>query len=464
MHDNRLEEQLRRALHAEADALPFRITSADIHSRLNSERRLFMTRALAGIAAAFVIVAAGVLVFATRPSAPPVASSPTPSPVASPTLGSSPSASPSSSANADRPFIGSADEAIVYRIEGTDEDAPQADISLFAARPDGSLRSLGMIAGSTLPVDAHVDRNEINGGAVLVSERGYAAVRFGPGGDTSEAKPGVAVYDLLDLARQPVVIDGGQFGMVWGPGERLAVFDNQIVIFDALAGSRSTTTIPRDVVVARAWSADGAGLVARHETGADLLQYEAGVLTLDGAFNVRTPLPALYQRTGLERPYGGGRRADIPCDQSGPGLDPKLTGCWVVVHGPDGSARQWRAGRTDRKLPGRVDWNHDGSALWGVVDPWPDAPAAVRQVEVLLLTGVEKSTRVATVRVQNPNEALIVGFAGGDRELLVLNGGDKGGNLVRVETSSGKATVVGGSQRLDGFAGWAAAQESYTAR
>jgi hypothetical protein len=87
--------------------------------------------------------------------------------------------------------------------------------------------------------------------------------------------------------------------------------------------------------------------------------------------------------------------------------------------------------------------------------------AATRQVEVLLLTGVERSTRIATVRVQNPNEVLIVGFAGGDRELLVLNGGDKGGNLVRIDTSSGKTSVVGGSQRLDGFAGWAAAQDPY---
>jgi hypothetical protein len=470
MRDSPLEEQLRRALHAEADAIPFRIASARIYRQLSGDRRLLMTRALAGVAAAFVLAAAGVLVLATRPTAPPVASSPTPTPVVSPTPVTSPSASPTSSASSERPFIGSADEAIVYLIEGTNEDAPQPDISLFAAAPDGSLRTLGSIKGATLPKDVLVSRSDLPGGAVLVSEHGYVAVRFGSGGDTLGATSGVAVYDLMDLTKAPVIVDNAVW-MAWGPNDRLAVFSQvnepfseTLTIFAAATGSKITVPLPAGIAVDHGWSADGQGLVARRDFGADLLEYEVGVLRLDGTFQKSASLPPLDQRTGLERPYGtGGRRADIACDSSGQ-LAPGLTGCWVVVRSPDGAVRQWRTGRVDRKLPPRVDWNARGTALWGVVDPWPDKSAALRQVEVLLLTGVERSTRVSTVRAQNPNEALIVGFAGGDREALVLNGGDKGGNLVRIDTSSGKTTVVGGTQRLDGFAGWGTAQDSYPGR
>jgi hypothetical protein len=467
MRDDRLEDQLRRALRAEADAIPFRITSADVHRRLSSERRLFMTRALAGLAATFVIVAAGVLVLATRPASPQVAGSPTPSAVASP----SPSASPTATAASERPPLGGADEAIVYRIEGADEDAPQPDISVFAARIDGSLRSLGTIKGSTLPKDVLVGRNELTGGALLVSEHGYAAVRFQSGGDALSATSGVAIYDLYDLASRPALVDGARW-MVWGPGDRLAVFSQvnepfseTLTIFDTVSSSKVTVPIPAGIALDRAWTADGQGLLARRDFGTDLLEYEVGVLRLDGTFQESASMPALYQRTGLERPYGSdGRRADIGCDQSGPGSDPKLTGCVVAVHSPDGAVRAWRTGRTDRKLPGRVDWNSNGTALWGAVDPWPDNPAATRRVELLLLAGVEKSTRVATVSVRNPNEALVGGFSSRDREALVLNGGATGGNLTRVDTSSGKTTVVGAGQRLDGFAGWAALQEPYLSR
>jgi hypothetical protein len=463
MRDDRLDDQLRRALRAEADAIPFRITSSDVHRRLNSERRIFMTRALAGLAATFVIVAAGVLVLATRPASPPIAGSPTPSAVASP--------SPTATAASERPPLGGADEAIVYRIEGADEDAPQPDISVFAARIDGSLRSLGTIKGSTLPKDVLVGRNELTGGAFLASEHGYATVRYSSGGDALAAHSGVAIYDLYDLASPPALIDGALW-MAWGPDDRLAVFSQvnepfseSLTTFNAATGSRTTVPVPPGVAVDRAWTADGQGLLARRDFGTDLLEYEVGVLRLDGTFQKTNPLPDLYQRTGLERPYGASnRRADIGCDQSGPRSDPKLTGCVVAMHGPDGSVRPWLAGRTDRKLPGRVDWNSQGTALWGVVDPWPDNPAAARRVDLLLLTGVEKTTRVATIPVRNPNEALVVGFSSGDREALVLNGGATGGNLTRVDTSSGKTTVVGAGQRLDGFAGWAALQEPYLSR
>jgi hypothetical protein len=470
MHNGQLEDQLRRALRAEADSIPFHVTSADIHGRLHSERRLLMTRAFAGLAAAFVIVAGAVLILATRPPGPQVATSPTPSSVASPSPTTSPSASPSATAAGERPALGAAGEAIVYRMEGTDEDAPQPDIAIFAAQPDGELRPLGTIKGSTLPKDVRVSRTDLAGGSVLVSVRGYVAVRFQSGGDSLSAGSGVAIYDLQDLAARPGLVDGARW-MVWGPGDRLAVFSQinepfseSLTIFDANAGSKATVPLAAGITVDRAWAADGRGLVARRDFGADLLEYEIGVLKLDGTFEKSALLPALYQRTGLERPYAGdGRRADIGCDQSGSGSDPKLTGCVVAVHTPDGGVRSWRAGRTDRKLPARVDWNSTGTALWGVVDPWPDQPAPIRRVALLLLTGVEKATQVATVRVQNANETFVVGLSSSDRDALVLNGGATGANLARVDTSTGRVIVVG-AQRLDGFAGWATEQEPYPGR
>lgn len=82
MHDVQLEDRLRNALRADADALPFTITIDQLEWRLRERRRQRFTRqSLMGLAAtlALAVVAATVILFANRGDAPPIGTSPSPS-------------------------------------------------------------------------------------------------------------------------------------------------------------------------------------------------------------------------------------------------------------------------------------------------------------------------------------------------------------------------------------------------
>ena len=87
MHDTRLEDSLRRALHEEADALPFTITVDDLNVRLAQRPRPVSRLGLLSAAAAVVIVVGAGAFLANQGPGSSVGNSPQPSATPSPALG-----------------------------------------------------------------------------------------------------------------------------------------------------------------------------------------------------------------------------------------------------------------------------------------------------------------------------------------------------------------------------------------
>ena len=82
MRDLQLEERLRTALRAEADALPLTITAENLRDRLAERRRERTGRlgVLSAAAAIVIVVGVGAVLLADRGTTPPVGTSPSPSP------------------------------------------------------------------------------------------------------------------------------------------------------------------------------------------------------------------------------------------------------------------------------------------------------------------------------------------------------------------------------------------------
>ncbi len=87
MHDTRLEDSLRRALHEEADALPFTITVDDLNVRLAQRPRPVSRLGILSAAAAVVIVVGVGAFLANQGPGSTVGHSPQPSATPSPALG-----------------------------------------------------------------------------------------------------------------------------------------------------------------------------------------------------------------------------------------------------------------------------------------------------------------------------------------------------------------------------------------
>ncbi len=440
MHDSRLEDQLRSALRADGEGLPLTITTDELERRLALRRRERNGLRLTLVAAGIAVVAVGSIVafgngwlrmpaggvdpspspIATHPSAPVTVPSPDPRPAI---------------------LLGGPHDAIVVRtlIDPT-SDVQAIEVQLWPNKGDATVvATFSGILGANPSPDA----------ASRVSADGFLAVPLVDRKDPERAS-GVAVYDLLQPARDPdLLADLGSSGIAWGPDDRLALFDPlTITILEPESGERTSLSIPAGVVVAASgnqgeiWALDGGGFLAWRQDGAMGLP---GVLRLDGTF-VSDPSPAISAPLGIERIYDpDGRQLLVGCDSVG---DEGGVGCSIMAEAPGGPTEVWyRASAGDGSIAD-YRWDSVGQAIWLLLD---QRTVDGRTLDLVLRTGgpdtfVDRAT-LPDIEIRAETDPQLVGIADDDRRVAIAL--DRG-LVALVDPRTGDWVAAAGS-----FAGWA---------
>ena len=365
MHDERIDDQLRRALRHDADALPMTITAAELDRRLDLRRRARHDRRLTVLAAGIGVVAIGAAAFGGGwLRLPAVGVTPTATPSASPTDRATPSpsqgASPSPAASPVRtpvparvpPDLGTAHDPVVVR--SVDEAGRRLLIVTVMESPERNLD----VAQLPIPEGSELIDTE-----ALVGPTGYLAIPSRP----SVERSGVFVYDITDVDAPPLYFHASPSGFAWAPDGRLAIIVRDpavdiVTIVDVADGAvLAEVTVPAGIVVAAdgdghgIWAADGSGLLAGR---VGVAATERGILGTDGSFTP-DPSPAVFAPTGRERLFGArGDALTVACGSSAEA--PPDEACPLSVDQGGGRSDEIYRGDDVRDYL----WTADGRAIW----------------------------------------------------------------------------------------------------
>jgi hypothetical protein len=347
MHDDTIEERLRAALRLEADDLQLSVTPDELERRFELRRRARRDQRFGLVAAAVGIVAVGaVFALAVGPfREPSVAATPFPS-----TVLPSPTAPSGPPARNGEP-LGAVGQAVLVRPVGQDTRRPDSfEVSLFDPLAETS-RVITTIAGSILPDDGWLDGGEK---PPVVSRSGYLAMEFTRGPNEDDRFPAIAIIDLratgnvwiLDMYHDPE----------WGPTEDLVARTSPASeghVAWRPTGDTQAEPIPGGFGFA-GWSSGGRDRFVGTVDGT------WGSQDVNGGFTATTDLPAVYQRSGRERPAGVDTHTlGMGCD-SGPSGGGCILGEWVSPDDPP--IRSWH---TEGEGPLLADhaWAVDGRGV-----------------------------------------------------------------------------------------------------
>lgn len=442
MPDDTLELHLRRALREGADRAPSTLTVADLEAGLARRRRDRTGRRIAAIAVAAAAVAVVSIVALGNGwlRLPSVAAPRPPVPVAS--------ADPAVVGPGREAWQGEPGDLIVIDPIVDSTSGAQA-FEVWRAPVGGELQSIARFSGV---IGSDVSPNV----ASRVSPDGYLAVGLADRDDLEHV--GVAVYDLLDPSRDPIIVTGlGTNGVAWSPDGRLALIDGDAVtVLDPATGIRATVDVPAEVFVVPAmsssqyvWAADGSGLLAWRQTGETT--GEPGILWLDGAFYA-DDAPALFAPLGIDRGADAeGRQIGRACqtffDATGREAD-----CEVGLD-VDGRALGWVDLPDDAEVKG-LAWDRGYQGAWVLVQRWTSAAEAADPVSIELLH-IDPAGTIRTVQTLIPDDptawdpALLAVSSDDRRVALRLRSDSK----VVIDTVTGDWEQVGGG--WDQVAGWA---------
>lgn len=437
MHDSRLEDQLRGALRARADALPVTITTAELERRLVLRRRGRDGRRLTFAAAAVAVVAIGSIVALgngwLRMPAVGVGSADLLAP-ATPVTMSSPDPRPAIQ-------LGGAHDAIVVRVLVD----PTSDVHRIEVQLWPSDRDMTVIATFSGIIGANPSPDV----APRLSADGFLAIPLVDWKDPNRAS-GVAVYDLSKPTLDPrIVTDLGWSGIAWGPDDRLALFDPlAITILDPDTGDPTSLSIPAGVSVAASgnqdeiWALDGGGFLAWRQDG---VVGGPGILRLDGTF-VADPSPAISAPLGIERIYDpDGRQLLVGCDSVG---DEGGVGCSLLAEAPGGPTEVWyRASAGDGTIAD-YRWDAVGQSIWLLLD---QRSVDGRTLDLILRTGrpdaFDDRATLSGIEIRAETDPQLVGIADDERRVAIAL--DRG-LVVLFDLATGEWFAAAGS-----FAGWA---------
>ena len=443
MHETNLEERLRSLLRREGDGLPFTITTDELERRLALRRRARNGQRLGLLAAGLAVMAVG-SVFAlgsgwlrgSNVAADPSAS---PSAIPAPTPAPTPAVTPRPT---DR--IGSVGIAVLVTPTGEDSRRPNT-FELTTVDPStGTATALATIPGRILPEDGWLDGGER---PPQVTATGWLAIPFTRGPNEDERGPAIAIVDIRAAAAEPWIIDGYEI-RGWNPADELVV-EQQSTVSIASPASRSVerVAIQGDAARVSAISADAATPFLA--TSSDEAE-RRGYLDLDGNFTASDDQPAVYQRTGRERPVGADGHGLGPACDSGP--DDASSGCWLVE---TNAAHEPIATWVDIEAESGFHdfaWASDGKSAWLLLDGGTVGGGAVAS----LAYSASPGARVERARIDFAKGAspTILGFADepapGSATVVAI--GDRDGFTRAFVLENGTVVMQEGTAW---FAGWA---------
>jgi hypothetical protein len=353
--------------------------------------------------------------------------------------------------------LGRPDEAILVRPDG---DAARPD-SFEVTRLD-PLTSISVLVatvpGTVLPPDARL----VKGSAPIVSLTGWLAIPVERGTTVADAYPAVIVVDLTHPVAPPVVFD--RYNAVsWDVSDGLNLLQKDHIDL-AKPGSSAVTPLtvqgePVDFVLGGRLGGPATSTTKERrfiatQTGAGSTRW--GAVGLDGVFTPATDLPAIFQRTGLERPAGvGAHTLGSTCDGGAVGG----SGCALVETDATGAAvATWVTLGDGARLYDDA-WAANGRQVWllldgGTLDGIPIASLAF---------STAPGTRVERTHFNLPADFSRPAIQG------IASEGDPGHSaLVAIGDAAGFVReFVGPDGSLAGqdgtawFAGWAGAQPDY---
>jgi hypothetical protein len=451
MHDTSIEDRLRGTLRAEADALPFSITSDELERRLALRRRERAGRRTALLAAglAAVIVGGGLVLTINPFRGTQVATTPRPSVIPSslpsgPASGQ-PAVSPQPSPR-DRGPLGSVGQAILVTPIGDGTHPTSFDVLRFDP-VTGSTENVATVPGSILPEDGWIDGGE---GAPMVSLDGYLAIPFTRGPNMDDSHPAIAVVDLRDPTSEAWILDG-YLEPRWGRNDDLLIRSQGASIDFASAATREVVrrAALADDVTPVWWSAtdDAAFVATRGDTW--------GAVDARGEFTALKDLPAVYQRTGRERPTG------VANHTIGMGCDSGATGGACVLGEWDASdqppIRTWFTASPDADPIDQV-WASDGKSLFILLSQPKQGDR--QPFELVYASKPTARTRVGTIELPVSSSPAILGIASGPTagRPSTFAIGDRDGNVQAFILADGTVSLQDGTAW---FAGWAGEPEPY---
>lgn len=409
MHDVQLEEQLRRALLAEADSLPFTLTSDTLEIRLAARRRTtFNHRLTLVMAAGLAVIAVGVGAYllnretnetvpvspsptasAPAPSAGPSespsaseAASPEPSPAASPTPGTRPTGA-----------LGEPDDAVMVTFVGDPINPDRIDVSLMRVDAGAFETQFEQRPLVSLPgIESVAPGYRVEATPPKYSPDGWLAI------SVTESTAGLHSIVLYDLrSGSPVQrVQGNLATAAWNGGSVLAIGGQSTLrLFDAATRTESAIEFGDNIRLIEGgggeltseppqWTADGTGILTRSGADDDFSGNPGVTTTLDGSFHQTDLVPELLQTTGVERHWG----ADWTSLGGGCPTEGGPPGCVIETTASAGGVTN--AGDTttwyqeDDGL-GRIlnaEWDASGYGLWLTVDRAPEA-APTREIAVM---------------------------------------------------------------------------------
>ncbi len=226
--------------------------------------------------------------FPPYPATSAVGPGPTPTPA--------PSVSPSESPSAGRAPIAPAGSVVLVRWVGS-------NIEVMAMSATGSTTPLGTISDAARWFPQAVPADELGHGPV--SESGYVAVDYYP--VRGDAGREVAVFDLADPGRDPLVLDDYEYS-AWGPDDDLAVVDyvsNRVAFVDLADWTPQHVPAIRPIDIFNSelwWLADGSGiLIDAGKRPGDPNPF--AIVRRDGTIRASVEeMPPLYPGSTNERP------------------------------------------------------------------------------------------------------------------------------------------------------------------
>jgi hypothetical protein len=440
MHDNTIEERLRSTLRSEADSLPLTVTTDELERRLVLRRRDRKSRRFGLLAAGVATIAVGTaFMVAIGPfRGPSVAATRRPSVLPSSVL---PSARPTSGPPArNAEPLGTVGQAVLVRPVGQDTRRPDSfEVSLFDPVQQTS-EVITTIPGSILPDDGWLDGGEK---PPVVSRSGHLAMEFTRGPNEDDRYPAIAIVDLRATSDVSILDMYGD--PEWGPSGAL-VARTWPVSEDHVAwrptGDRQTEPITGGFGFA-GWSTDENARFVGTVDGT------WGSQDLNGRFTPATDLPAVYQRTGRERPAG------VDTHTLGMGCDSGATGGGCILgewaSHDDPPIRSWHT-EGEGRLNADYSWAVDGR---GVLLLLTSSLAGNRiPVELVYADTPEHRTTIAGVEVPDWVLPAILGVSAeptaGRPTVSAI--GDSDGRVVAFLLDDGLVRTLDGTAW---FAGWA---------
>jgi hypothetical protein len=459
MHDTQVEDRLRRILRSEGEDLPLTITTAELERRLAARRRAAGGRRLSLVAAVAAAIAVGGMVAVSNGWVTPPGVATQPGPTPTPTLTPTASVVPTYPADRIREAnpLGSGTEAVLVRPVGS-ASRPDA-FQVTRVDPLASTTTvIGTIPGSVLPADAEM----AGGRAPLVSETGWLALPIARNAGTGGSFPALVVVDLSDLSLPPAIFDHVDSAS-WDTADGL-ILDN---------ANRLTFGVPGFGQVIPAEPVDaGVDIVQAPRLGGPLtsvmegsrfiattLKSNAtvwGAVGYDGTFRPTNNLPAIYQRSGIERPAGvAAHTLTVMCRQSGIVV---TNSCDVVEQ--DATAKPIRTWLSADGAAGLFDmaWAVDGRGLWLLLDGGSTGGqrAAVLTFAASPDTGQQWSIDLPPIGSSPAILGIALETAPGQAEVVAI--GDDSGFVRAFVAADGSVTTQDGTAW---FAGWAGRQEAY---